>query len=334
MFIQVDKLNKFFSETPVLKNVSFGLEKGQIISIVGPSGCGKTTFLRCIAGLSFSTTGSIFVDDIDITNVKTENRPVVLMFQQPLLFPHLTTLENVTYGLKYGKAKVSKKDRIEQGLSMLEKVELVPFANRYPNQLSGGQQQRVALARALILNPKLLLLDEPFSSLDPSLRTTIRLWVRDFLKKEGVTALFVTHDREEAMMMGDQVAVMNEGSFQQIDTPDKVYQKPGNSTVAEMFAEGLNVNDQYLAADQLSLAPPRNLTEEVMETLDAVIEHKILKYGYSFYQVQVPALKQRVVVQSKLSFEDGERVILYYKKSNLLSFPQKDSQKENQAITE
>jgi len=319
MLVKVKNLSKNYQGMTVFSDLNLEVKKGEIISLVGPSGCGKTTFLRCIAGLTLNTSGSIYVNDVDITQNKAVNRAVVLMFQEPLLFPHLSILENVTYGLKYGKEKWNKKQRVEKGLAILEKVELVGLEKRYPNQLSGGQQQRVSLARALILNPDLLLLDEPFSSLDPSLRSSIRSWVRDFLKKEKVTALFVTHDREEAMMMGDKVAVMKDGSFQQIDTPENVYQRPVSSTVAEMFSEGLNLNDQFLSADQLIMSLSRQQKANGTETLDAVIEYKILKYGHSFYHVKVPSLKQVVVVQSKYSFKAGESVTLYYKKSSLIS---------------
>ncbi|WP_280771138.1 ABC transporter ATP-binding protein [Salipaludibacillus daqingensis] len=320
MLIKVEKLTKSYAGQTVFSDLNLEMTKGEIMSLVGPSGCGKTTFLRCIAGLSFSTSGSIYVNDVNITNSKADERPVVLMFQQPLLFPHLTILENVTYGLKYGKNKSKKQERIERGLAILEKVELAALSGRYPNQLSGGQQQRVALARALILNPDLLLLDEPFSSLDPSLRSSIRSWVRDFLKKEGVTALFVTHDREEAMMMGDRIAVMKEGIFQQIGSPKDVYQQPKSPQVAEMFSEGLVMEGFFLSPDHLTLRPKTSLKAADTEAFDATVEYKILKYGHTFYHVYVHALEQRVVVLSNHEFLDGEQVELCYKRISLQTY--------------
>jgi iron(III) transport system ATP-binding protein len=320
MLIKVEKLTKSYAGQTIFSDLNLEMTKGEIMSLVGPSGCGKTTFLRCIAGLSFSTSGSIYVNDVNITNSKADERAVVLMFQQPLLFPHLTILENVTYGLKYGKKKSKKQERIEKGMAILEKVELAALSERYPNQLSGGQQQRVALARALILNPNLLLLDEPFSSLDPSLRSSIRSWVRDFLKKEGVTALFVTHDREEAMMMGDRIAVMKEGIFQQIGFPKEVYQQPQSPQVAEMFSEGLVMDNYFLSPDKLTLRSKTNLKSADVEVFEAMVEYKILKYGHTFYHVYVRALEQHVVVLSNHEFQNGEQVELCYKRVSLQTY--------------
>ena len=329
MLLKVNQLTKTYHGQHVFLDLSFEVAKGELISLVGPSGCGKSTLLRCLAGLSSSTSGTVELNGEDITNRSTEKRSIVMMFQQPLLFPHLTILQNVTYGLKYQKLKMKKSDRIERGLEILEKVEIASLAHRYPNELSGGQQQRVSLARALILNPTLLLLDEPFSSLDPTLRTSLRKWVRDFLKKEGVTALFVTHDREEAMVIGDRIAVMKDGTFQQFATPEEVYSQPENATVAELFSEGLYNKGKFIAANKLKLNAVNKTLPVDTERLAAVVEHKIMKYGYPFFQVSIPSIEQTVVIQSNQSFQENEAVNVYYKRSNVFDYEPIESQLEN-----
>ncbi|MCE7792661.1 ABC transporter ATP-binding protein [Salipaludibacillus sp. CUR1] len=317
MLMKLENVSKVFADLTVFQHLNIEVNRGDIISLVGPSGCGKSTLLRSIAGLSRVSSGKIYIDGKDMTSIKAEQRPVVLMFQQPLLFPHLTILENVTYGLKYGKNKKAKKERIERGMNLLEKVELEKLSGRYPNQLSGGQQQRVALARALIVNPSLVLLDEPFSSLDPELRTSIRTWVRDFLKREGVTAVFVTHDREEAMIMGDRIAVMKDGKFQQIGAPEEVYQHPDNEEVAEMFSEGLYVEGRFISAGKLSLRPVSRLLASDSQKAEGIIQSKFFKYGLTFYHVHIPELNQSVVIQSNSKFNDKEAVHVCYKRPSV-----------------
>lgn len=317
LLMELNHVSKTFGETEVFQRIDLQVEQGMIISLVGPSGCGKSTLLRSIAGLSSFTEGQLLIQGEDMTHVKAEKRPVVLMFQQPLLFPHFTILENVTYGLKYGKQKVKQDERIRRGMALLEKVELEAYADRYPNQLSGGQQQRVSLARALILNPALVLLDEPFASLDPELRVTIRTWVRDCLKQEGVTALFVTHDREEAMIMGDKVAVMKHGTLQQVGVPEEVYEHPENKEVAEMFSEGLYVQDAFIPAGHLVMESSHR--EGVLDRSGFVaigrVKYRLMKYGLQFYQVELPEIRQSIVLHDQRMFHDGEQVTVMLKRS-------------------
>lgn len=315
ILMELKHVSKTYGETEVFQRINLQVEQGMIISLVGPSGCGKSTLLRSIAGLSSFSEGQLLIQGEDMTRIKAEKRPVVLMFQQPLLFPHFTILENVTYGLKYGKDKVKKDERIQRGMALLEKVELEAYADRYPNQLSGGQQQRVALARALILNPALVLLDEPFASLDPELRVTIRTWVRDFLKQEGVTALFVTHDREEAMVMGDKVAVMKRGIFQQVGLPEDVYERPENKEVAEMFSEGLYFNDAFIPAGDLVMQ--RIHGEGTQDRTGFVsngrVKYRLMKYGMQFYHVELPDIRQSIVLHDRGEFYDDEPVTVIRK---------------------
>lgn len=319
MLMQLKNVTKQFGETEVFHRINMDVEQGSIVSLVGPSGCGKSTLLRSIAGLSSFTGGQLLIQGEDMTTVKAEHRPVVLMFQQPLLFPHFTILENITYGLKYGKDKVKKDERIRRGMALLEKVDLEAYADRYPNQLSGGQQQRVSLARALILNPALILLDEPFSSLDPELRVSIRTWVRDFLKQEGVTALFVTHDREEAMVMGDQVAVMKDGTFQQIGVPEDVYRKPENREVAEMFSEGIYLHGGFIPAGEVAMEKEHDQRADPSSRIieGGRVKYAMMKYGLQFYFVDLPDIRQSIVLHDDRVFQDGDRVTLVRKKGRV-----------------
>ncbi len=229
------ELNKSFAETPVVQNVSFTLESGQILALLGPSGCGKTTTLRLIAGFEHLDSGQINIAGKMVANgrihVPPEKRRVGMVFQDYAIFPHLSVADNVAFGL--GRGNEAK----AQMRAMLEMVGLHGLDQQMPHELSGGQQQRVALARALALDPIILLLDEPFSNLDTSLRGQVRREVRDLLKENGATAVFVTHDQEEALFLGDQVAVMNEGVLEQLSTPEELFHMPQSRFVAEFMGQ-------------------------------------------------------------------------------------------------
>ncbi|CAM3784697.1 ABC transporter ATP-binding protein [Alkalicoccus chagannorensis] len=303
--LTIHQAEKQFDQLPVFRGVSFTVKAGETASLVGPSGCGKTTLLRTIAGLERLSSGTMQLHGRDMTSVPPEKRPVVLLFQDALLFPHLTVLENVLYGLKYGKRRLSRKKRNEEAETMLAKVEMTGWKDHYPAQLSGGQQQRVSLARALLLQPELLLLDEPFSSLDAHLRQQLRLWVRRFLKQEGVTALFVTHDREEAVMMGDHLLVMKDGLLQQEGAPEDVYTAPVNEAVADVISDGLYCEEGFIGADRLQVDPEGEL--------EAVVEHALYAYGWRFYRLTVHTLSQTVVVHTEEELTEGTSVKLSVK---------------------
>jgi iron(III) transport system ATP-binding protein len=310
-------VKKHYAGEIIFHDLSLSILTGEMLSLVGPSGCGKTTLLRCIAGLEELTKGQIWVGSEEITKQKAEQRPIVMMFQQPLLFPHMTVIENITYGLK--TKKVNKKERRTSGLTMLEKIEMEGYEDRYPYELSGGQQQRVALARALIMKPQLLLLDEPFSSLDPELRGAMRSWVRKKLKDEAITALFVTHDKEEAMIMGDQIAVMKEGMIQQVGDPLDVYKKPINNIVAEFFSDGLVLNDgTFIPVDRLDIKPYRSgrvqekvttKEEEARKTCyKGLVTGMFIRHGQLFCQIEMTELHKKVILPAKTAFQLNDRV--------------------------
>ena len=236
--LTVESITKQFAAIPVVKAVSFTVHPGEIFALLGPSGCGKTTTLRLIAGFETADTGTISMADrtLDDSNIHVppESRGIGFVFQDYALFPHKNVVENVAFGLR----KVSKQTRQERASAVLDMVGLTHLHSRLPHHLSGGEQQRVALARAIIARPKLLLLDEPFSSLDPGLRQSTREEVRSLLKAEGISAVLVTHAQEEALSFAERLGVMKEGgTLEQIGTPETVYRHPKTAYVADFLGQ-------------------------------------------------------------------------------------------------
>jgi spermidine/putrescine transport system ATP-binding protein len=233
--IEIAAVSKRFGTFAALNAVSFAIEDNEFFTLLGPSGCGKTTLLRCIAGFEDVTSGEIRLFGQNIAALEPNHRPVNTVFQHYALFPHMTVIENVAFGLKMKGMDTT--DRLARAGAMLDMVHLSTFADRFPAQLSGGQQQRVALARALAPAPKVLLLDEPLSALDLKLRQAMRVELKSLQELTGITFVFVTHDQEEALTMSDRIAVMSEGYIQQIGTPRQIYENPANRFVADFIGE-------------------------------------------------------------------------------------------------
>ncbi|MDU5545193.1 MAG: ABC transporter ATP-binding protein, partial [Clostridium perfringens] len=230
----------------ILENLNLKVKKGELVSLLGPSGCGKTTTLRVVAGFIEPTAGKFLLGDEDYTNIPVHNRNFGLVFQSYALFPHLTVEENVAFGLKM--KKMSKEEIRKKVDDILKVVDMSHLAKRYPKELSGGQRQRVAIARALVIEPSLLLLDEPLSNLDAKLRLKMRVEIRKLQQKLGITTLFVTHDQEECFSISDKVAVLNKGVIEQFDTPENIYSNPATEFVArfvgfENFIDLIKVSD-------------------------------------------------------------------------------------------
>lgn len=220
-------------KTNVLEHLNLAIEEGQLVALLGPSGCGKTTTLRVIAGLIQPNDGQFIVDGQDLTHVPVHKRNFGMVFQSYALFPHLSIFDNIAFGLKMQK---QSKDQIQSKVQeILEITGLESLAQRYPKQLSGGQRQRVALARALVIEPKLLLLDEPLSNLDAKLRVSMRTEIKRIQRQLGITTVFVTHDQEECFSISDKVAVMNKGIIEQYASPEEIYQHPRTEFVADFI---------------------------------------------------------------------------------------------------
>ena len=235
--VEIRGLSKHFGDVVAVNDVSLGIHRGELFSILGGSGSGKTTLLRMLAGFEQPTKGSILIDGVDMTYTPPYERPINMMFQSYALFPHMSVEQNIAYGLK--KEGTPKAEIIERVRRLLALVKLDRMARRKPHQLSGGERQRVALARALIKRPKLLLLDEPLAALDKKLREHTQFELMNLQDELGITFVVVTHDQEEAMTLSTRIAVMNKGSFEQVGTPGEVYENPCNRFVADFVG---NIN--------------------------------------------------------------------------------------------
>jgi len=230
-----EHVRKTFGSFTAIHDLSLTIEPGTLVTLLGPSGCGKTTTLRMLAGLEHPTAGRIFIGGKDVTMLPANERDVSMVFQSYALFPHMTVLENVAYGLESsGLKKAEAREKAEEGLSL---VGLAGFGSRLPAELSGGQQQRVAVARALVLEPQVLLLDEPLSNLDARLRRRVRTEIRDLQQRLGFTAVYVTHDQEEALAVSDRIVVMHEGRIAQEGPPRALYETPASSFIADFMGE-------------------------------------------------------------------------------------------------
>ena len=238
--IEIKNINVSYGSNHVLKDVSLNIENKDFYTFLGPSGCGKTTLLRLIAGFEKSSSGELFIDGKEVSNLNPWERDVGMVFQNYALWPHMTVYKNISFGLE--EKKLDKKEIKNRVDEVLELVDLKDLSGRYPFQLSGGQQQRVALARTLVVKPKVLLLDEPLSNLDAKLRVQMRKELQDLHKKIGITSIFVTHDQEEANSMSTNLAILNEGIVQQVGKPVDLYNNPENIFVAN-FLGTTNVID-------------------------------------------------------------------------------------------
>lgn len=323
----------------ILKGLDLDVKKGELVSLLGPSGCGKSTTLRVVAGFIAPQGGSFTLDGEDMTKVPVHKRNFGLVFQSYALFPHLSVYDNVAFGLrtrKKEKAEIDQKVR-----AILEVCGLTDLAGRFPKQMSGGQRQRVALARALVIEPKLLLLDEPLSNLDAKLRIGMRVEIKRLQKQLGITTLFVTHDQEECFSISDKVAVMNNGNIEQYDTPENIYRRPATEFVArfigfENFLELERLDSHtYKTADGSTFTVDmdwgseafagtirpddiRPAGEETANVLKGTIGVRTF-LGKSYqYEVITAAGNLRVNMDASSVFEEGEEIRLYLPKEKLI----------------
>ena len=267
--VRFENITKKFNETTAVDNVSCSFEAGTLTTLLGPSGCGKTTSLRIIAGLERATSGKILVDDEDVTLLPATDRDVSMVFQSYALFPHMSVIENVSYGLKM--IKENKEEYTRKALETLKLVNLEGYEKRMPSELSGGQQQRVAVARAIVLEPKVLLFDEPLSNLDAKLRRQVREDIREIQQKLGVTTIYVTHDQEEALAISDKVIVMNNAVIAQEGSPKDLYNCPKNKFELKLAEMNINIETDKDLNNSVSVAlRPENININKNKTENSI----------------------------------------------------------------
>ena len=333
-------VSKRFGETPVLENIGFSVDEGEIVVLLGPSGCGKTTILRIIAGLETLDSGMIVLHGKNVTNLPARERGTGVIFQSYALFPKMTVAENISYGLKIRRtAKAEIRETVDR---LVELVGLGAHRDKYPSQLSGGQQQRVAIARALAYKPEVLLFDEPFGALDAQIRTTLRREIRNLLKKINVPSIFITHDQEEALELGDRIAVLNAGRIEQIGTPFEIYNLPQTEHVATFLGaaniisgaiesrrfviEGVSLEiDDDVACEEggrvklvfrpedVFLRRPENLTQKYQKLTDGVVEE--VSFVGAFERVSV-----------RINVPESQLITVVRPKTETSAFPLKHGQ--------
>ena len=257
VLVRLDNISKKFDKDYVIKDFSLDIYEGEFLTLLGPSGCGKTTVLRMISGLEEVTSGKVYIDGVDVTNTPATKREVNTIFQNLALFPKMTVTDNISFGLRM--KKMDEKEIERKVKSVIKLVKLNGLENRYPSELSGGQQQRVAIARGIVMNPKVLLLDESLCSLDLKLKKSMQVELKKIQKKLGITFIYVTHAQDEALSMSDRIVIINKGRIEQIDTPEDIYRHPNTLFVADFIGEAniidakiVNKNDDKYKASILN----------------------------------------------------------------------------------
>lgn len=306
-FLTLKDIQKYINQQEILKNINIDVKEGEFLILLGSSGCGKTTMLRIISGLEEKFTGEIYYQNKDITKLHCSKRGFGIVFQSYSLFPNMTVEQNVSYGLK--NKKYSKNVINEKVNEILNIVEMKEYKRKYPHELSGGQQQRVALARTLVLSPKVLLLDEPLSALDYRVRVSLRKQIKEIHDRLNITTIMVTHDKEEALVMADRIAIMNKGEIIQIDSPENIYVNPINEYVANFMGE-LN----YIRGfdDKLSFIRPEDIEysfEKRENYKEAII--KSIEFRGEFYRVSVESIDKNIKLNVKFSDKDKLREKIY-----------------------
>ena len=337
-FVSLRGVNKYFDQVHAVANLDLDVKAGEFFSMLGPSGSGKTTVLRLIAGFENASSGRVVIESQDVTDLAPFDRPVNTVFQDYALFPHMSIQENVEYGLR--TRKVPKAERAKQALEAIDSVKLSHLSQRLPHQLSGGQRQRIALARALVLRPKVLLLDEPLGALDKQLREEMQVELKRIQREAGITFIFVTHDQEEAMRMSDRIAVFNEGSIEQIGTPQQVYEKPQTKFVASFLGvsnifDGAAAKEIFGSNTMVNIRPERIKlvpADTKLNTGESGVVGTIIEASYigatTIYLIQTQS-GQRVIA-TRLNeelpdqinrFETGDRVGAVWKSDHSAVIP-------------
>ncbi len=352
--VTLKDVTKRFGRVVAVNKVSLEVKHGELFTLLGPSGCGKTTTLRVIAGFEFPEEGRVYFDDVDVTFKKPYERGTAMVFQNYALWPHMKVYDNVAYGLKVRKLPEPEiRRRVKE---VLELVGLKGLEDRYPLQLSGGQQQRVALARALVVEPKVLLLDEPLSNLDAKLRLRMREEIKRLQKRLGITAIYVTHDQEEAMSLSDRIAVMNEGRVLQIGPPKDVYMRPTNLFVATFIGrstalmgrvlevsgdrirvgvtEGLILEGRVARQHNVSIGEevtaimrPEDFTleppKEPHNRIEGVVDLTMFIGSFNQLKIKVGEQSFKAYVDPEVEIPVGSKVTVYIRVNDVIVFPRK-----------
>ena len=260
MKVSLQKISKKYREHEALSDVSIEINEGELIALLGPSGSGKTTLLKIIAGLEVPSQGQVLINNINVTNLLPNQRAIGFVFQHYALFKHMSIYENIAFGLKVKPKNTRPNDKeIKQKVNnLLKLVQIKNLSNRLPHELSGGQRQRAALARALAIEPKILLLDEPFSALDDNLKIELRRWLHKLKKETNITIIIVTHDQEEALDIADRVVVLNNGAIEQIDTPENLYHSPNNPFIYNFLGHYNTFQASKDASGKISILSKKN----------------------------------------------------------------------------
>lgn len=253
MYLEIKNLNKYYGDNQVLKDINFSLDQGEFLCLLGPSGSGKSTILHSIGGF-IKHEGTIILDGEDITNLPPNQRSVATVFQSLGLFTHMNVLKNVMYGLKFNQKSLTKQEKKDLALEVIDLVGLKGYENRLPSELSGGQKQRVALARSLVVKPKILLMDEPFSSLDQKLREKMQEEIKKLHKDFNLTTIFVTHDQVEAFKMADDVIIITDGKIIDRGSPQKIYNNPANEKSLAFIGQKNITNDMYVRPEKIEIS--------------------------------------------------------------------------------
>jgi ABC-type Fe3+/spermidine/putrescine transport system ATPase subunit len=348
--VELKKVTKHYDEVIAADNVNLTINDGEFFTFLGPSGCGKTTTMRMIAGLEYPTDGNVYYDDSDVTQLPSFKRNTGMVFQNYALWPHMKVAENIAYGLEIRK---TPKDEIKKRVDdVLELVGLTGMGDRFPNQLSGGQQQRVALARVLVIEPDILLLDEPLSNLDAKLRVEMREEIKDIQRKLGITTIYVTHDQEEAMAVSDRIAIQNYGKIMQVGTPQEIYNRPDNLFIATFIGkgallegeventgdlisvdigqgilEGINTGDKLISeGDQAAcVLRPENFhlkePDEPYNILDGVIEWSAFVGAVSEVKIMIGDESLMIDAPPERDYKSGDTLKVYVPKKKTVVLP-------------
>lgn len=339
VLVKLDNVSKKFGQKYIIKNMSLDIYEGEFLTLLGASGCGKTTVLRMISGLEQVTEGKVYIDDKDVTNLEPAKREVNTIFQNFALFPHMTVKDNIGFGLKIKKVPNEELEkRVKKAIKL---VKLEGFENRFPSELSGGQQQRVAIARGIIMNPKVLLLDESLCSLDLKLKKQMQLELKKIQKKLGITFIYVTHDQDEALTMSDRIVIINKGIIEQNDTPKNIYKYPKTNFVADFIGESnlfegsvmsvvdenvyikvndditltIKDNDEYKKGDKLNLMiRPEDFKSSqnlLKDSIKGIVEDVIYDGAITKLVVDVnKKIKIKVTTFDDQTYDEGEDVYL------------------------